>query len=413
MYNITLVAPLPAGLQIIHSAQAGLYERPGKDPAMIYLVYPLMIAVLLWGSRPHGKGRWNEEAFSLRQMKALQGFFALCIMLHHVGQKTCANWLSPQLIIPGLELFVPFGYYFVGFFLFCSGYGLYKSLRVKQNYLQGFGKKRILPIIIAYYDTGLIFLVARFLMKEPLDGRKIFFYAAGLKLSNPNAWFVVVLPFFYLAFWLAFRFCKKESHAIWGIFLFTLAYQLLGTSTDHNDFWICGEWWYNSIHFFPIGILFCKHEKGILQHLKKHYLLYASLTLLLIFVLYGFSEFTQGVFGYYGETWGAPDKILRRQICLLSQILASGAFVFFVLLLSMKVRFGNRFLAFMGGMTLEFYLIHGLFLELFSYNFAGVAPSIYRITNVPLLLLVVFLPSLLAATSLKKFHGFIAAKINS
>ena len=79
----------------------------------------------------------------------------------------------------------------------------------------------------------------------------------------------------------------------------------------------------------------------------------------------------------------------------------------------MKVRFGNRFLAFMGGMTLEFYLIHGLFLELFSYNFAGVAPSIYRITNVPLLLLVVFLPSLLAATSLKKFHGFIAAKINS
>lgn len=116
---------------------------------MIYLVYPLMTALLLWGAKPYGKGNWNEEAFSLRQMKALQGFFALCIMLHHVGQKTCANWLSPQLIIPGLELFVPFGYYFVGFFLFCSGYGLYKSVHVKPSFTASLPLKLILRNLLA------------------------------------------------------------------------------------------------------------------------------------------------------------------------------------------------------------------------------------------------------------------------
>ena len=150
---------------------------------LIYLVYPLMAFLLLWGCRLSGKGQWNEEAFSLKQMKALQGFFAICIMLHHIGQKTCAGWLQPKYIIPGLELFVPFGYYFVGFFLFCSGYGLCKSYQTKPDYLKGFGSKRILPIVLSYYVTGLIFLLERFLMKEPLDGWKLFFYISGLKLS--------------------------------------------------------------------------------------------------------------------------------------------------------------------------------------------------------------------------------------
>jgi peptidoglycan/LPS O-acetylase OafA/YrhL len=375
---------------------------------LVYLVYPIMIILLLWGSKLCGRGVWNEEAFSLRQMKALQGFFAICIMLHHIGQKTCASWLDPKLIEPGLELFVPYGYYFVGFFLFCSGYGLYQSYRTKPDYLTGFCKRRILPLVLSYYSTGLLFLLARFLMKEQLDGLKIFYYVSGLKLSNPNAWFVIALPFFYLAFYLAFRHCKSEKNAVISVLAFTLGYDLLGTLIDHNDFWMRGEWWYNSVHFFVIGILFARHKEAITAHLKKHYLLYFMLFFVGLFVLDALSNMAQGTFSYYGENWHAPDKVFRRWVCLLSQILASCSFVFFVFLLGMKVLIGNRFLAFMGTITLEFYLIHGLFLELFAYNFAGVVPSLYHLRNVPLLILIVFLPSLPAALLLKKWDHFLA-----
>ena len=155
---------------------------------LTYLVYPLLLLLLLWNSKPAGHNDWNEDAFSLRQMKAMQGFFAICIMLHHIGQKTCASWISKeQFVAHGLDFFVPLGYYFVGFFLFCSGYGLMVSLQNKPDYLNGFGRRRILPIVYSYYSTGLIFLIARFLMQEPLDGLKVFFYVSGLKLSNPNA----------------------------------------------------------------------------------------------------------------------------------------------------------------------------------------------------------------------------------
>lgn len=90
-----------------------------------------------------------------------------------------------------------------------------------------------------------------------------------------------------------------------------------------------------------------------------------------MFVLRRCAVFATNFFSYYGENFHAPHKVLRRWACLTSEVLASSSFVFFVFLVGMKIRFGNRFLQFMGGITLEFYLIHGLFVELFGYNFAA------------------------------------------
>ena len=83
---------------------------------LVYLYYPLLAVVLLWGVKFYKKGTWNDGFMSLSQTKTLQGFFALLIMFHHAGQKTCAPWLNPKFIIPGLEVFVPIGYFFVGIF---------------------------------------------------------------------------------------------------------------------------------------------------------------------------------------------------------------------------------------------------------------------------------------------------------
>ena len=375
--------------------------------SLIYLIYPVMAVLLFWGAKRAEKGSWNEEAFSLKQMKALQGYLAICIMLHHIGQKTCANWLEPWMIEPGLELFVPFGYYFVGIFLFCSGYGLWKSYKTKPDYLKGFGKRRILPLVIAFYVTALIFLLARIFMKEPLNGWKVFCYVSGLKLSDPNAWFMIALPLLYFFFYLSVRVCHsdKKSIALLGALVF--AYVLLGTCIDHNDYWMRGEWWYNSVHFFFLGVLFGKNEEKVTNHFKRHYVAYFIFLTIAIFVFYFLSGIAQGVFSYYGENWNAPDKIPRRWLCLISQVLASCAFVFWVFLLFLKLKIGNRFLYFMGTITMEFYLIHGLFLEPFAYDFAGVAPSLYHLRNVPLLVLIVFLPSIPAALLLQKVNRLI------
>ena len=68
----------------------------------------------------------------------------------------------------------------------------------------------------------------RALMGEHMTLADTLWYLSGLKMANYNAWYVIVIPFFYLAFWLAFRFCKREGTAIFWVFLFTMAYTAAG-----------------------------------------------------------------------------------------------------------------------------------------------------------------------------------------
>lgn len=371
---------------------------------LVYIIYILLLLILFWGAKVSRPKDWNGEFMTLSQTKALQGFFAICIMLHHAAQKTCAPWNPPRYIVHGLDFFVPIGYFFVGVFLFCSGYGLYKSYKEKENYLQGFLKKRALPLVLAYYSTAVIFFAVRLLMGEKMSGKQIFYYLSGAQLCNPNAWFVIALPIFYLGFYLAFKFIKKDGIALAVTCLMVLIYTIIGTNVDHNDFWMRGEWWYNSVHLFSIGLLFARFEKSIVPHVKKYYIVYLILAVVGLAFFYPFSEYTQATFSYYGEDWGAKDKVWRRWVCLLSQMGASCAFVFLVFLLNMKIRIGNKVLQFMGTITLEFYLIHGLFVELFGYSFLDMRPSVYYIKNVALFVAVVVVLALPAACLLQKVH---------
>jgi len=356
----------------------------------MYLFYFFLAALIFFGARSAGRGDWNGEYTSLRQTKILQGIAALGIALHHMAQKSCAPWHAKQYIVHGLEPFLSMGYMLVGVFLFCSAMGLYKSLKTKPDYLKGFGRRRILPVVIAFYLSEAIYTAVRLLMGEPMDFRTVLWYLSGLHMANFNAWYVIVIPFFYLAFRTAFRFCRREGTAILWVFLFTLGYTVLGACIDHqNDWWMRGEWWYNSILLFPLGLLFAKHEEKVTRFLKKGYWFWLILSFAGIFLLYQQSEWlVNNRWGYYGE-WGDPLKIVHRLMSAGSQWIVCIFFTGFCFLLMMKTRFGNRILSWFGVMTLDFYLIHGIFTELFGYSFLDFTKSIVYIKNVPLYIAVV------------------------
>lgn len=376
---------------------------------LVYGYYLVLVVILFWGAKIYGRKKWNDEFMSLKQTKVLQGFFALCIMFHHISQKTCAHWLNPRFIRHGLDIFVESGYLFVSIFLFCSGYGLLKSFNTKPDYLKGFVKRRVLPVVIGYYTTGIIFLIIRLLMGEKLKTKQIIYYITGIQLSNPNTWFVIALPIFYLGFYFAFRFIKNKNIALFVTCLVVFGYTLIGTFTDHNDFWFRGEWWYNCVHLFSVGLLFAKFEKGIIERVKKHYFIYLVLTVVLFIVFNKLSESALSTFSYYREQWPVKDQVvLSRWVCLLSQMAVSCTFTFSVFMLNMKIKIGNRFLAFMGTITLEFYLIHGLFVELFGFSFINDnLKSLYYIKNVALMVVVVFVLAVPSALLLKKLHQII------
>ena len=364
----------------------------------MYLFYFLLGALLFGGAAVCRPKEWNEEYTSLKQTRILKGVCALGVALHHMAQKTCAPWNEAKYIVHGLDLFVPIGYLFVAVFLFCSGLGLYKSWKNRPDYLRVFPRRRILPMVLAFYLSEIIYTLVRLAVGEKMDTAAILWYLSGFQMANYNAWYQIVIPFFYLAFYLSFRFCRREGAAIGWVTLFTLAYTLLGACLDHHGAgWMRGEWWYNSIILFPLGMVFGKYEARVTAFLKKGYGFWLALSFAAVFVLYHISVLAADKWwGYYGENWGDPLKVPHRLGCCVSQWLVCVAFVAFWFLLLMKVRLGNKLLAMLGSVTLSFYLIHGLFVDLFGFNFAGVAPSAVYIRNVPLYILAVLSCSALA-----------------
>lgn len=373
---------------------------------LVYLVYPIMLAILLVGAKAYKKDEWNEEFLDYGQTKYLQGFLAICIMLHHIGQEMCASWQTYKLY-PGLEFFVPLGYAFVGIFMLFSGYGLMVSYEKKPDYLsRGFFRKRALPLIIGYYASTWIFFAARILMGQKMDAWNTFCYLTGIKLSNPYGWFAFVMPFFYLFFYISFKYSKKP---VLTTTLFVLAYTFLGTCINHNNYLMTGQWWYNCVQMFWIGILVAKYRAKLISWAKKKYALKFTLCVVALHVAWFLTNYLQGAFSYYGENAGFPMHltVLFRWICLIGDMLYTTMLGFFVLLLGMKVRIGNKLLGFMGTITFEFYIIHGLVIEFFSYQFCDVVDPIVRITNVALMVVVVFVSAIPLSLGMKKIcHAF-------
>ena len=349
-----------------------------------YLVYFLLGALLFWGAKLAGKGEWNEEYTSLKQTKALQGIMMLGVVLHHMAQKTCASWQPAIYRVHGLDFFLPYGYLFVGVFFFCSGLGLWKSVRSKSDYLKGFCRRRILPIVIAFYLAEFIYTGARLLTGEQMDLTRILWYLSGLHMANVNAWYVIVIPFFYLVFWLAFRVCKKhEGTAIFLVFLFTMAYTVLCAAVGHqNDWWIRGEWWYNSVLLFPIGLTFGKFEKGVTRFFRRGYWIWLVVFAAAVVLMFRHSEWVVNRrLGYY-VSGSLGRRVGYSVLSALTQWLAALAFTAFCFLAMMKVKIGNKVLAWIGAMTLDIYLIHGLFVELFGYSFLDSGRKVLYIKDI-------------------------------
>lgn len=372
---------------------------------LVYLVYPLLAVFLFWGAKVYKRNEWNTEFLSLTQTKALQGFCAIAIMLHHISQKTCAPWLNPKVVVHGLDVFVTIGYWFVGIFVFCSGYGLWKSFQEKPEYLKGFFSRRILPLIVAFCTSSIIFQFARGQMNVNVSFFASPFQVDGPDLANPYAWYMIMLPVLYIGFYLAFRFCKKERTAILVTAVIALAY------IAHCDFWMYGSWWYNAVPVFVIGIMVAKYEKTIIGKWKKHYAVNLIILVVLAAAFQLLAEKSQNVFLFF--QWNCEQEWFRW-IRILSQMAACVCFTLSVFLIGMKVRIGNKALAFMGTITLEFYLIHGVFVQLFGYCFmSDLVVPLYYIRNVALFVLVVLVLAVISAFLLHKGNQLIVKLLMS
>lgn len=328
-----------------------------------FVFYGILALILLIGVKPAGKGEWCRDALSLRVSKGLLGFCAVGIMLHHMSQTIYFAGEDPGILM----FMVDIGVCFVGMFFFFSGYGLYSSLCNKPDYLKGFLRNRLPAILVPFYICNFIFILGSYLAGYQFQKGELLPYLTGAILMNSQMWYIVEVLILYLLFFIVFRLIKNRNVAciVYGALLMLLiAFSLwLGhdTTTPTQGLWFHGEWWYNTTLMVWVGILFARWEQQILAAIRKFYWPILAIFILLTAFLYNRTLYMLQNKGYWYEWDGYPGYEEKWQT-LGVQFSFVFAVVITVVILTQKIQFKNKILDFLGGIALELYLIHNLFL---------------------------------------------------
>lgn len=276
-----------------------------------------------------------------------------------------------------LRIFSTIGVWLIGFFFFCSGYGLITSLRTKQDYLKGFLVKRVLIVLVPFFLCNYAYMSVELLRGMQFSTPELIASFFGVLLTNSQMWFAVEIMLLYIVFFLLFTYVKKEKVCIMTIVALTAMITLIGMLNTRpfclsNWFW--GEWWFNTSFMFLFGMIMAHSEEKIIAFVKKRYPIVLLLCLVAAIGL-SFPVNAMVEMGTYYCEYEGNFTILQIFMIKFVTLLCQFAMVFFadavVLMAMMKIKCGNRITRSLGSVSLELYLIHNLYLIMFGYMGIG------------------------------------------
>ena len=384
---------------------------PVEQLRLMNIVPFAFLAIFLLFVRPAKMKTIHEDYLSLQATKNLQGFSMLFIVFHHLVQLISSyGWFN----IGFITVFNNLGLIFTGIFFFCSGFGLITSLEQKENYLRTFLYRRLPAIIIPFYTANTLYIcIVRYLWKStrwPALRAHALEYPAqifsGWKLYNNHLWFPIEICFIYLGFFIIFSVLKSRkvrpvAMGLMSLYVVGLIVFSISRGRDFielDDSWFYGHWWYTSTLLFVVGMYYAYYKEGITRFFAKYYrVVLPVITAGLIGSMY-LSSYLDYKFGY------TPDrsiKILWKEsaISMLGANLEATMFALFLVVLSMKLKFDNIILRFLGTISFELYMTHNIVL----YYFFNKCESEVNI----LLIVYVYVASIVLATAVHYFNALI------
>ncbi len=276
--------------------------------------------------------------------KCIKGICALVIVLHHANQRT--------LVLAGSyigELFDIIGFLAVSMFFFFSGYGLMISYESKgDSYTKSFLKKRVLPIYLIYLFLTVLYSVVKLLIGEAIGFADVIKGVFLVDTIVTYGWYLKAIILFYIVFYLTFRLCKTLKMRVGIIAIFLLLYMLYYHVTD------AAPATYISSLSFLLGIVWCIYREQIDKMLEKRRVF--------------FSLFL-GLVAVFCVILATSMLISTKNIRWPLRIVASPMFVVILLVFTSlivknhAVVLINGFTKLLGKISLEIYVLQGLFFD--------------------------------------------------
>lgn len=294
------------------------------------LIVFFAVFMIVWGIRVKGRGEFFDDCFSAEQTRSIKGMCAVFILYSHL-----CTYLADT--FKAFFLFKYVGAIMVAGFFLVSGYGLQYSVMNKKDYMKGFLKKRLLSVMLPYYIINIFYIVT-----TQMKGIQIIKSLFGYTL-----WYIMVIAVFYVIFYMCnLIFVKKKAPA--AITVCVIAFMvIMSVITMVSDNSEIGPWWYISALSFPLGIWLCICKEHFMAFAKRHW------GIIMLCLLAVFSVTFKYYCGHLHE-----ENIISPLISVIN----TTAFSMLLFTLSMKVQFKNKILYFTGGLSLELYLIHALWI---------------------------------------------------
>ena len=290
------------------------------------LLFYIIILIISIYSISFVKSGFNQDYLGKEQCNAIKGIFILIVFIRHIWPYL--RKFGYDFTAPGDSIFMWIdrwmGQLIMVAFLFYSGYGVMESIKRKgQKYIDDMPRRRIFNTLINFDVAVLAFLVINLILGFNLDPITTFLaFTSWTSIGNSN-WYIFVILVCYFCTWVGFKLSKEWI----TFFLLVVAYITL-VNTKSNLIW------YNTIFTYAAGLLYSQYKTQIEKFIQRRYLL------VLFICLFAF----MAVHTYKLAFFGLKDN--------LSSIL----FALFVVVVSMKIRVGNKALIWCGTKLFPIYI---------------------------------------------------------
>lgn len=301
------------------------------------LVLLLFIAVCLVGIRYSVAP--NPDFLSPEYSTVIKGLCSIVVVLVHVPAQY-GNALQ--------DAIGSFGYICVTLFFMFSGYGLKWSTVHKASYLKHFFRNRVVALMLPYLILRVV--------------------TTALGLSRGPADFVLVLLGFYIVFYIANTLLSRWRHLPdIVVCAAVLTYSLAGISADTHLLWT------DEALGLIYGVLLVALSSAFVRAVDRHYvpivgsLFITSVGLGILYV-------------NYKHVWLAGDYVLRIALGL--------SLIALLLAATTRLRVGNRWSRFLGGISYEIFLVHALVMEVIGLALHGLPSGVFIVLTLTMTIII-------------------------
>lgn len=277
----------------------------------------------------------SYAAFDQKHTLPLRGILAILVVLGHLDTVVAGQ----TKILTLLHMATPA----VAVFFFMSGYGLMISYSKKgDNYLNRFVIKSSIKLLIPLFLTTLLYQTILLIGGNFSLSRIVDDFITGVEMPLIHSWYVYALFLFYLFFFVAFKYVKINNSLkgkLLILVLLMLSYYVLVRYCLGWDFF----WWMTCMAF-PVGFIYCYLEDKIKHFVYTNFLLVPIIIIVLLVIKFLSNP--------------------QTPICGELPYLLLGPIVALILCKS-PLPIDNKSLNFLGTISFEIYLVHGIFEKLF------------------------------------------------